>query len=229
MDSKKSRKGFLISRVSSPWVGVRSNWSWWKVSQGQEIKKRFLDCQEERRVLSNWGFLDWFLNCSRKGSRNQERFFWYMNLDLYSWFSWCSIRLLQEDSRKGNRSRKVLDWRFKKNKEVFFVLRPQRVFFVLRPQEVFLVLGVSKKGIWLAIDVLKELVPPREADQASAPCELPVEARHVCGLWSSIFHSCRGAAAKIDGLGIWSVGDSTTWGFDPQEICTYTICAQVCF
>ena len=100
-----------------------------KVSQGQEIKKRFLDYQEERRVLSNWGFLDWFLNCSRKGSRNQEGFFWCMNLVPSSCLSWYSIRSYQEKSRKMMKSRKdflIQDSWLKvlcsrRNKERFFV------------------------------------------------------------------------------------------------------------
>ena len=49
-----------------------------------------------------------------------------------------------------------------------------------------MVLGVSKNGIKLAINVLEELSPRGEADQASALCELPIEAGHVCGSRSDI-------------------------------------------
>ena len=76
------KKAFLDFKVSSPFVRARALDHGEKVSQDHEIKKGFLDCQKERRVLLIWGFLDWFLNCSRKGSRNQDRFFRCMNLDL---------------------------------------------------------------------------------------------------------------------------------------------------
>ena len=52
---------------------------------------------------------------------------------------------------------------------------------VLDPQEAFLVPRLSKKRIKLAIPILEELAPPRETDQASTPCEPPVEAGRVCG------------------------------------------------
>ena len=76
------KKAFLDFKVSSPFVRARSLDHGGKVSQDHEIKKGFLDCQKERRVLLIWGFLDWFLNCSRKGSRNQEKVLLCMNLDL---------------------------------------------------------------------------------------------------------------------------------------------------
>ena len=81
------KKAFLDFKVSSRLVRDRSFDHGEKVSQDHEIKKGFLDCQKERRVLLIWGFLDWFLNCSRKGSRNQHRFFSCMDLVLGSCFS----------------------------------------------------------------------------------------------------------------------------------------------
>ena len=76
------KKAFLDFKDSSSLVRARSLDHGEKVSQDHEIKKGFLDCQKERRVLLIWGFLDWFLNCSRKGSRNQEKVLLCMNLDL---------------------------------------------------------------------------------------------------------------------------------------------------
>ena len=76
------KKVFLDFKVSSPFVRARSLDHGGKVSQDHEIKKGFLDCQKERRVLLIWGFLDRFLNYSRKGSRNQEKVLLCMNLDL---------------------------------------------------------------------------------------------------------------------------------------------------
>ena len=69
-----------------------------------------------------------------------------------------------------------------------------------------------RKGSKLAIPVLEELVPPRETSQASAPCEPPVEAGHVCDLRSDILYYCRGTAGMVDGSGIGPLGDSTNWG-----------------
>ena len=107
------KKAFLDFKVSSPFVRARALDHGEKVSQDHEIKKGFLDCQKERRVLLIWGFLDWFLNCSRKGSRNSRIGSLCMNLDLWSWFPWCSIRLRQENPRKKMKSRKgFLDSRF---------------------------------------------------------------------------------------------------------------------
>ena len=76
------KKAFLDFKVSSPFVRARALDHGEKVSQDHEIKKGFLDCQKERRVLLIWGFLDWFLNCSRKGSRNSRKGSLCMNLDL---------------------------------------------------------------------------------------------------------------------------------------------------
>ena len=79
------------------------------------------------------GFLDWILiQKIKKG---------FLDFESHpsSWFSWCSIRLHQEDSRKKmEESRSVLDSR---NQESVSWLK------VLDPQEEFLVLELFKKRV----------------------------------------------------------------------------------
>ena len=93
---------------------------------------------------------------------------------------------------------------------------------VLDPQEEFLVLELFKKKIKKnsAIPILKELALPWDTGQARAPCEPPVEARHVFGLRSNFLYYCRGAAAMADGLGIGSLGDQIRLGFRPYGVQT---------
>ena len=66
----------------------------------------------------------------------------------------------------------------------------------------FLVLEVFKSRVVLPIPILEELAPPRETDRESTLCGSPVEARHVCGLWSilSLFLIIGGAAWSLVGL-----------------------------